>query len=241
MEKDNCTLSTVHCQLTFGSKEINYELSYQDRKTLGIRVYPDCKVKVIAPYHTSKEKLQSKLKEKAPWIIRQQLDFLSYHPLTPPRQYVNGETHLYLGRQYKLRIEEAVQNEVKLLRGRLLVFKKNNTKADSLVKEWYREKAHIHFRETLQKILPLFSKYRIVEPELLIRQMPTRWGSCTPKGKVILNPELIKAPKGSIEYVIIHELCHLIHHNHTKAFYGLQETIMPDWKKWKERLEHTLN
>lgn len=70
--------------------------------------------------------------------------------------------------------------------------------------------------------------------------MPTRWGSCTPKGKVILNPELIKAPKGIIEYVIIHELCHLIHHNHTKSLYDLQEKIMPDWKKWKERLETSL-
>ena len=70
--------------------------------------------------------------------------------------------------------------------------------------------------------------------------MAKRWGSCTPNGKIILNPELIKAPKGSIEYVIIHELCHLIHHNHTKAFYNLQQRMMPDWKKWKERLEYSL-
>ena len=167
--------------------------------------------------------------------------FLFYHPLTPSRQYVNGETHLYLGRQYKLRIEKAPQNDVKLLRGRLLVFKKNNTKAKTLVTDWYKDKANLHCKVTLQKILPLFSRYGTSEPKLLIRHMPTRWGSCTPQGKVILNPELIKAPKGSIEYVIIHELCHLIHHNHTKAFYELQETIMPDWKKWKERLENTLN
>src|SRR5690606_16610719 len=88
----------------FGSREINYELTYQERKTLGIRVYPDCKVRVIAPNETTEEKLKSKLREKAPWIIKQQLEFLSYHPLRPPRQYVNGETHLYLGRQYKLKI-----------------------------------------------------------------------------------------------------------------------------------------
>lgn len=106
--------------------------------------------------------------------------------------------------------------------------------------EWYREKASVHFEETLKKIIPLFARYKIDLPELQVRQMSTRWGSCTPKGKVILNPELIKAPKGSIEYVIIHELCHLVHHNHTRAFYDLQETIMPDWKKWKERLEMTL-
>ena len=233
--------TTTIQSFAFGSKEINYELSFQDRKTLGIRVYPNCKVKVIAPFDTPDEKLYSKLREKAPWIIKQQLDFLSYHPLTPPRQYVNGETHLYLGRQYKLRIEKAAANEVKLFRGRLLVLKKENTSPKNLLTDWYREKAAIHFEDTLKKELPLFMRYDISEPELQIRHMPTRWGSCTTKGKVILNPELIKAPKGSIEYVIIHELCHLIHHNHTKAFYELQESIMPDWKKWKERLENTLN
>ena len=90
------------------------------------------------------------------------------------------------------------------------------------------------------KFITSFARYNINHPELQIRQMPTRWGSCTPKGKVILNPELIKAPKVSIEYVIIHELCHLVHHNHTRAFYDLQETIIPNWKKYKERLEKTL-
>lgn len=233
--------TTIIQSFKFGSQEITYELTYQDRKTLGIRVYPDCKVRVIAPNETTEEKLKSKLKEKAPWIIKQQLEFLSYHPLTPPRQYVNGETHLYLGRQYKLKIEDALKNEVNVYRGRLMLFKKENASPDKILSEWYREKAAIHFQEILKKVLPLFNRYRISSPDLQIRYMPTRWGSCTVKGKVILNPDLIKAPKGSIEYVIIHELCHLVHHNHTKAFYDLQENIMPDWKKWKQRLENTLN
>ncbi len=232
-------LATIK-NFVFGSKEIEYELSFQERKTLGIKVHPDCKVRVIAPIDTTEEKLKTKLREKAPWIIKQQRDFLSYHPLTPPRQFVNGETHLYLGRQYKLRIEESEFNQVKLFRGRILVLKKDNTSPKNLLSEWYREKAVSHFDDTLKKILPLFLRFDIRLPELQIRHMPTRWGSCTARGKVILNPELIKAPKGSIEYVIIHELCHLIHHNHTRAFYELQSAMMPDWKKWKERLENTL-
>jgi predicted metal-dependent hydrolase len=77
-----------------------------------------------------------------------------------------------------------------------------------------------------------------VEPSgLYIQDMPKRWGSCTPKGKIILNPELIKAPRACIEYVIIHELCHLIHHDHTQKFFDLQTKEMPNWVKWKERLE----
>ena len=226
--------------LPFGSKQIEFELSYQERKTLGIRVYPDCSVKVIAPLETPDEKLEQKLKIKAPWILKQQNDFLSFHPLTPPRRYVNGETHLYLGRQYRLKIEKSLHNEVKLYRGRLFVWTKENSSAEKLLTDWYRDKAGQHFKETLQALLPLFKKYHIEEPALQILHMPTRWGSCTPNGKIILNPELIKAPKGSIEYVIIHELCHLVHHNHTKAFYDLQERMMPDWRKWKERLETSL-
>ncbi len=230
---DTATLQSF----VFGSKEISYELSFQERKTLGIKVFPDCTVKVIAPYDTTDEKLRIKLREKAPWIMKQQLEFLSYHPITPPRLFVNGETHLYLGRQYKLRIEKGEYNQAKLFRGRLVVLKKDKVIPQKLLSEWYREKAGIYFEEALKKVFPLFVRYQISMPELQIRQMSTRWGSCTSQGKVILNPELIKAPKGCIDYVIIHELCHLVHHNHTKSFYDLQEIIMPDWKKWKERLE----
>mgnify|MGYP006324426245 CR=1 FL=1 len=102
------------------------------------------------------------------------------------------------------------------------------------------EKAIEHFNSVLEEKINLFTKYDIEKPLVEIRSMSKRWGSCTVKGKVILNPELIKAPKGSIEYVMIHELCHLVHHNHTKAFYELQEKIMPDWKKWKTKLEYSL-
>jgi len=83
-------------------------------------------------------------------------------------------------------------------------------------------------------------KFSILHSQFLIREMPTRWGSCTPKGKIILNPELVKAPKGCIEYVIIHELCHLIHHDHTQKFINLQTKEMKDWEKWKMKLERLL-
>ncbi|KHJ36705.1 hypothetical protein PBAC_31310 [Pedobacter glucosidilyticus] len=129
---------------------------------------------------------------------------------------------------------------MEIYRGRLIVFKKDNASVENILADWYREKAAVDFQDILEKVLVLFRKYKIDSPVLQIRYMPTRWGSCTSKGKVILNPDLIKASKGSIEYVIIHELCHLVHHNHTKAFYNLQESIMPDWKKWKERLETSL-
>jgi predicted metal-dependent hydrolase len=227
-------------KIRYGSLTIDYSLIYRERKSLGIKVYPDCSVEISAPHFTHSEKIESKIRQKAAWILKQQNEFLSYHPLTPDRLFLSGETHLYLGRQYKLRIEPSHTNDVRLLKGCLIISVKPEVKPKVLLEDWYRQKAVKHFTETVNNVLPLFAKYKILIPELQIRIMNKRWGSCTPNGKIILNPELIKAPKGSIEYVVIHELCHLVYHNHTKAFYTLQEKMMPDWKKWKEKLEYSL-
>ena len=224
----------------YGKKEIYYELIFQERKTLGIKVFPEGFIKVFAPLGTSLRKIEEKIKEKARWILKHQGEFLSYQPLTPARKYINGETHLYLGRQYMLFAEVAKKNEVKVYRGKLLVSHKAYTKVETVLKKWYKEKAKEYFSLVLKEKIFLFLKFAIAEPSLVIREMSKRWGSCTAKGKIILNPELIKAPKGSIEYVIIHELCHLVYYNHTKDFYNLQQRIMPDWVKWKDKLEYTL-
>jgi len=231
---------TKNKNIKYGSKEISYELIFQERKTLGIKVFPEGSVKVYAPKETTNEKIEEKVKEKARWIIKQQNEFQSYLPLTPKRKYINGETHLYLGRQYILHSEVAKANQVKAYRGKIIVNHKANTKVETVVRNWYKEKAIEHFTAVLEEKISLFSKYNVEKPVIEIRTMNKRWGSCTVKGKIILNPELIKAPKGSIEYVIIHELCHLVHHNHNKAFYELQQRIMPDWKKWKNKLEYSL-
>ena len=155
----------------------------------------------------------------------------------PERKYVSGETHLYLGRQYILKVIEANINEVRY-KGRFIeVHTKDKTKTKQLVRKWYKEKAKQKFAEIAEPIIQLFKKYNVEPQEIYIQEMATRWGSCTEKGKILLNPELIKAPKACIEYVIIHELCHLIHHNHTQKFLDLQSKEMPDWQKWKNKLE----
>ena len=233
--------------IQFGSKQIVFQLEYSNRKSLGITVKPDLSVSVKAPVDTSLEKVKEKLRKKAPWIIRQQSFFLYFHPRTPARKYISGETHLYLGRQYRLKVKSEklkVNNEEVKLRGRFLeivTIDKNNVK--KLVEEWYVAKAKCKLYEIA---LPLFEEFvkahnfSLLTFHLSLRNMPTRWGSCTPKGKINLNPELIKAPKGCIEYVIIHELCHLVHHDHTQKFIDLQTKEMKDWEKWKMKLEKLL-
>lgn len=230
--------------VNYGSAIIHFSITYSNRKTLGITVQPNAEVIVNAPMETSLEKINEKILKRAPWILKQQRFFRSFYPKSVEKRFVSGETHLYLGRQYRLNIKEAQkENSVKIQGGYIEVCAQNKEKAKDLILSWYKEKA----KEKLQKIaLPLIEKFiqkhalSDIDYCLQIKYMPTRWGSCTAKGKIILNPELVKAPKPCIEYVIMHELCHLIHHNHTQKFLDLQESEMNDWAKWKNKLEQVM-
>jgi predicted metal-dependent hydrolase len=226
--------------IQFGSKKIDFLVEYSARKTLGITVTPDLDVLVKAPVDSSMDKIKEKLLKKAAWIIKQQSFFLSFQPKTPERRYIGGETHLYLGRQYLLKIEPSKKDSVKLKGKFIEVHTSDKSKVKGLVKEWYLLHAKSKFKEIAQPLIDKFKKHKVEPDSIVFREMPTRWGSCTPKGKIILNPELIKAPKGCIEYVIIHELCHLIYHDHTQKFIDLQTKEMPDWEKWKSKLENLL-
>jgi predicted metal-dependent hydrolase len=226
--------------IQFGSKQIDFQLEYSNRKSLGITVKPDLSVLVKAPVDTSLFKVKEKLRKKAPWIIRQQSFFLYFHPKTPARKYISGETHLYLGRQYRLKIIQNNFESVKLKGKYIEASVTDKSSVKQLVGEWYLQNAKSKFRTIAQPLIDNFKKYNIEPSSIVLRDMPTRWGSCTPKGKIILNPELIKAPKGCIEYVIIHELCHLVYHDHTQKFIDLQTKEMQDWEKWKMKLEKLL-
>lgn len=224
----------------FGSRRIDFSLVYSDRKSLGITVTPEMEVLVKAPVDTPVEKVKDKIRKKAPWIIKQQSFFLSFQPKTPSRKYVSGETHLYLGRQYRLNIQIGKEETVKL-KGKFIEVRTNEkSKAKDLFSDWYLQHARIKFNSIALPLIDKFQKYKVEPSSIVLRDMPTRWGSCTPKGKIILNPKLIKAPKGCIEYVIIHELCHLIHHDHTQKFIDLLTKEMKDWEKWKMKLEKLL-
>lgn len=226
--------------IQFGSKLIDFHLEYSIRKSLGITVKPDLTVAVKVPIDTPLEKVKEKLRKKAPWIIKQQSFFLSFHPKITERKYINGETHLYLGRQYHLKVEQSNVEAVKLKGKFIEVAVIDRSRVKQLLSEWYLQNAKRKFYSIAQPLIEIFKKYKVEPTSIVLREMPTRWGSCTPRGKIILNPELIKSPKACIEYVIIHELCHLIHHDHTQKFIDLQTKEMPDWEKWKMKLEKLL-
>jgi predicted metal-dependent hydrolase len=226
--------------IQFGLKQIDFHLEYANRKSLGITVIPDSNVIVKAPTGTSLESIKEKLRKKAPWIIKQQSFFLSFDPRTTPRKYISGETHLYLGRQYRLKILPAKVESVKL-KGKLIIVNiKAKSRAKQILNNWYLQNAKIKFQAIAAPVIKKFEKYNVKPTSFILREVSTRWGSCAPNGKIILNPELIRAPKGCIEYVVIHELCHLVYHDHTSKFFELQTKEMPGWEIWKSKLEKLL-
>jgi len=224
-------------EIVFGTETISYSVVFAERKTLTIKVLPTGEVILIAPLNATQQQIEEKLHKRVSWICKQQRYFKSFGEPTPKKKYISGESHYYLGKQYLLRVTEGKPNSAKYKGRYFEVVCMPKSKAEELMKEWYRERAKIKFLEIVEDVATRFVKYGVDYSSLFIQEMENRWGSCTAKGKIILNTELIKAPKPCIEYVIIHEFCHLVHRGHTKEFYALLETEMPDWKRWKDKLE----
>ena len=196
---------------------------------------------VVAPRKAPVEQVKEYVRAKGRWIAKQQRAFEAFHPKPKPRKYVSGESHWYLGRQYMLKISKTPNSEEVKLTGPHLHVTTNNLRnkagVKASVKQWYTERARARFQERLAICAESAGKHGLKPHGLVVRWMTKRWGSCMKDGRIILNPELVKAPTACIDYVIFHELCHLKHHNHGKGFYRLLERLMPDWQKWKDRLE----
>ena len=227
----------------YGRRQIAFDVLYATRKTMGIAVYPNTHVVIRAPHDAKSKEIEKRIQKRARWILKQVDYFKQFQPRTPPRQYISGETHLYFGKQYRLKVVRGKQAGVKLTRGQLLV-ELNGNKSRGVVKKyldsWYLEKAREKFLESLEHCIPKFQRLGLGQPNLHIRSMRTRWGSLSKSGNLTLNPVLIQAPRECIDYVITHELSHLRYHNHGAEFYKLLERIMPDWEKMKHRLELAL-
>jgi predicted metal-dependent hydrolase len=156
---------------------------------LAIHVYPDGNVIVDAPITTSKQAIADKVKKRAPWIFKQKLKFESYPPALSQRQYVSGETHRYLGRQYRLKVMEGNNECVKLLHGHLSIKAndpENRLRVKTLLQQWYRLRARVVFSERYKFCTQQVVKLGIEHHQgIQLRFMPKRWGSCTGQGNII--------------------------------------------------------
>lgn len=225
--------------IQYGTKQITFSIANRKRKSIAVEVHPDTSVQIKAPLDCQLEDIKRIVTKRSKWIITQQKFFEQFLPETPKREYVAGETHSYLGRKYILKIIISDENKVKLQGGFLVVYSQKNEEEyiKHLLTEWYYKRATKVFEKVYEEAFQKFSQYNIQKPEIQIKRMKKRWGSYTSSGNILINPELIKAATVCIEYVMIHELCHLIERNHSKKFYTLLKKINPDWQRWKLKLE----
>lgn len=236
--------------VVYGERTIAFEVVRAERATLGLHVHPSGRVEVRAPLEAAAADVRARVRRRARWILRNQRMFAELVQAQPEKEYVSGETHRYLGRQYRLKvfgtgegkaIEGGGYPEGVRLVGRY--FEVRSSRPDDpgrtreLLERWYREKAERKLRERFEQGCALMARYGVAMPHLQIRRMERRWGSCTPSGRVLLNSRLVFAPTGCIDYVILHELCHLVHPHHGRDFYDLLSRVMPDWEGRKRRLE----
>ena len=235
-------MKTMWQEIVFGTETIGYEIRFlPTRRTLGIEVHPDLTVVVRAPVDCDPDTIQARVGKRASWISKQLTNFQRYSPRTPARKYVSGETHLYLGRQCRLKVVAGELASVKMNRGHLVLTlpgKADPDRVKALLHHWYLDHARQVFIDVLGEFLPRFSGHH--RPRLIVRAMQSRWGSLSQAGTMTLNANLVRAPRACVEYVVAHELCHLKHRDHDASFYRLLGQVMPDWKKRKQRLETAL-
>jgi hypothetical protein len=229
----------------YGDELIRYEVVERPgRRTLGIEVHPDGRVLALVPADCDSAAVEQKLRLRSGWISRQLALFSGYARGMSPRHYVGGESHRYLGRQYRLRIVPndlaSVGDRVRLSRGEMLVGGPGGLsppRVKELLRRWYRQRAHEVFAAVLDASFGTWAARGHQKPRIVVREMRSRWGSLSPAGQMTLNTRLVQAPRRCIEYVIVHELCHLDHRHHGAAFVARLGRVMPDWRERKDRLE----
>lgn len=207
------------------------------RKTATVKV-EEGRVSVVVPRSTSTEKVQALVNQKTRWI-REKL--LLQQEQEPPRakEYVSGECFTYLGRNYRLKVESGPVRRVNLKSGRLVVkvpasVQKREQYIQSALTDWYRE----HALERLQEKVGRYAKVVGTTPSsVAIRAFTGRWGSCSTKGNMEFNWKVIIAPNRIVDYVVVHELCHLHHHNHSPEFWQCDARIFPDYAESREWLK----
>lgn len=223
--------------------KINYSIVKTKRKTIGITVDRNGKVKVSAPLYVSEKEIREVVQEKTDWIAKKVNEVRKRNLNTVPKEFVSGEEFLYLGEKYTLKIAELdlANPEVLMQTDTIVVYifkgltgeSRKQVVKETLVK-WYRQ----CFTEVVEERIEKYSLHLNVSPrKVVVKDQKTRWGSCSEKGNINLNWRLVMAPIEIIDYVVVHELCHLRIMNHSKDFWNLIESILPNYRENREWLK----
>lgn len=227
----------------YGEELIRYVVRRQPARKSGrvaIHVEPDGRVLVDAPESASDQQIRTALTRRARWIHGHLAAIRLRRAHVLPREYVSGESLLYLGRRYRLKVVTKPESPttVRLHGGYIEVTlpARKPLAVREALNHWYRGRARLVLQERLEAMASSL-RWTRTAPVMRLQIMKVQWGSCSPAGRLTLNPHLVKAPRECIDYVLLHELCHLKEHNHSQKFYRLLERHLPRWRRKKERLD----
>lgn len=228
--------------LAYGENRIPYQVSYDNNRKsrVAIHVNPDGSVAVNAPHGFSEESIKQAVQKRARWVVGHVSEAKERYAHVRPLEYVSGEQVLYLGRRYMLKVipVDRKPSPARLRGNRLEVETANGLKDDikARLRAWYRVRGRDYLSrriDALAKTLPWVD----APPPFRLLEMSRQWGSCSPSGEIVINPHLVKAPQNCIDYVLIHELAHLKHHDHGPAFWNLLDAHAGEWRKAKHHLD----
>lgn len=231
-------------RFAYGDEVIDFSVRRQPSRTVprvAIHVEPDGRVLVDAPDSAVVADVVLAVKKRARWISQHVAAAKARLAHVLPREYVSGESLHYLGRRYRLKVIVAAGATVEArMRGAFITVtlpERSATTIRAALDAWYRQRARELFAVRLAVVAAPLRWVRQLPPTRL-QFMKVQWGSCSPSGRITVNPLLVKAPRECIDYVLLHELCHLLHHNHNPKFYQALDRQMPNWRAVKEKLDN---
>lgn len=215
-----------------GKPPFEYQVRYSRRRSLALYVYPDQRVELRAPLGCPDSIVSAFLAERSDWVQRKLREFAQ----RPPRRFAVDQPQPFLGGFYPLQVIEERPYGVWLAGERLQVRCRVPDEVPRLLDAWYRRQAQAVFAERLAACREALAALRLPAPRLRLRRMRSRWGSCSSRGDITLNTDLVRYPPHLIDYVIVHELCHLREFHHGPAFYRLMDRALPDWAERRRQL-----
>ena len=223
----------------YGDTRIEFELTYRKRKTMSIMVEPPGVVTVVAPAGTPEDMVIDKVRAKGPWILNKLNEVRDVKSLTINKEFINGESFMYLGRNYSLQLQVDSQMrrpKVEIDQSKLIITTptRDESRLQKAVETWYRAMASEQVKARVKYFQP---KVGAVPNKIIIKDQKKRWGSCSSSGNLYFNWRAVMAPADVLDYLVVHELCHLIQPNHSRDFWNLVLSVMPDYKTRQDWLK----
>lgn len=226
-------------QIQYNSKTIEFQVEYRKRKTFEIRIFPPDKIRVRAPKRATEDQILQIVESKGKWITQKLFELKDIEYRKVNKEYINGESFMYLGKNYSLQLVENIEIKkpiVKLFQGKFYI--ETNTKDQDQLRQalesWYRKKSLDNVIEKIEYYKLYFNK----KPRSIrVKEQKKRWGSCNSRGDLMFNWRISMAPSNVLDYIVVHEMCHMVYFNHSKEFWSLVERIMPDYREQKEWLK----